>query len=163
MKAKRHFSRDRSRVSHPLHFDTAEPFHNYPIAHSTANDGVEYYYSVRDIVFFLENADGSFAEYRRKVCCLCWNINHTNILTLYIPPRLQAVQHRVTAVVEQDRKQLKSYLSGELESCPQIDQDMVNKYKMAQQAIEKNSGASRIETDASQVNISQVRIIFRGV
>lgn len=96
------------------------------------NDGVEYYYSVRDIVFFLENADGSFAEYRRK-----------------------AVQHRVTAVVEQDRKQLKSYLSGELESCPQIDQDMVNKYKMAQQAIEKNSGASRIETDASQVNISQ--------
>lgn len=50
------------------------------------------------MIFFLENADISLADYRRK-----------------------AVETRTTAVVEQDRQALKSYLTGAIDTCPQID------------------------------------------
>lgn len=62
---------------------------------AAAND---YFYTLRDVIFFLENADISLADYRRK-----------------------AVETRTTAVVEQDRQALKNYLTGVVETCPQID------------------------------------------
>ena len=59
---------------------------------------IDYFYTLRDVIFFLENADISLAEYRRK-----------------------AVETRTTAVVEQDRQALKNYLTGVVDTCPQID------------------------------------------
>ena len=59
---------------------------------------VDYYYTLRDVIFYLENADVSVAEYRRKV-----------------------VTMRYTAVVEHDKASLKGYLTGAIDSCPQLD------------------------------------------
>ena len=58
----------------------------------------DYYYTLRDVVFYLENADSTVAEYRRKV-----------------------VTMRCTAVVEVDKASLRGYLTGAIESCPQLD------------------------------------------
>ena len=58
----------------------------------------DYYYTLRDVIFYLENADASVAEYRRKV-----------------------VTMRCTAVVELDKASLKGYLTGAIDSCPQLD------------------------------------------
>jgi hypothetical protein len=56
------------------------------------------YYTLRDIIFFLENADLSISEHRSKV-----------------------IEAGVTAVVVQDRGDLKKYLTGEIDHCDQID------------------------------------------
>lgn len=53
---------------------------------------------MKDIIFFLENSSLTVAEYRRR-----------------------AVESRITAVVEQDRHALQQYLTGVIESCPQLD------------------------------------------
>jgi hypothetical protein len=53
---------------------------------------------LRDIIFFLENNELAVGEYRR----LC-------------------IDRKIGAIVEQDRVALKSYLTGEISSCPQID------------------------------------------
>ena len=58
----------------------------------------DYFYTLRDVLFFLENADRGVAEFRR----MC-------------------VEKRVTAVVEQDKQSLKSYLTGEIDGCHQLD------------------------------------------
>lgn len=58
----------------------------------------DYYYTLRDVIFYLENADATVAEYRRKV-----------------------VTMRCTAVVELDKASLKGYLTGAIDSCPQLD------------------------------------------
>lgn len=58
----------------------------------------DYYYTLRDVIFYLENADAAVAEYRRKV-----------------------VTMRCTAVVELDKASLKGYLTGAIDSCPQLD------------------------------------------
>lgn len=55
--------------------------------YSLASD--DYFYSLRDIIFFLENAQLPIAEYRRK-----------------------AVENKITAIVEQDRNHLQKYLTG---------------------------------------------------
>lgn len=60
--------------------------------------GNDYYYTLKDIVVFLANADVADADYRKKV-----------------------LEMRVTAVVGQDRQPLKSYLNGTIDTCPQID------------------------------------------
>jgi parafibromin len=64
----------------------------------TLNSAVDYYYTLRDVIFYLENADATVAEYRRKV-----------------------VTMRCTAVVEHDKASLKDYLTGVIDSCPQLD------------------------------------------
>jgi hypothetical protein len=64
----------------------------------TLNSALDYYYSLRDVIFYLENADATVAEYRRKV-----------------------VTMRCTAVVEHDKASLKDYLTGLIDSCPQLD------------------------------------------
>ena len=56
------------------------------------------YYDVKDVIFFLENFEGSLADYRRK-----------------------AVEKRVKAVIQQDSDNLKNYLTGVIDTCPQID------------------------------------------
>ena len=50
------------------------------------------------MIFYLENAEASVAEYRRKV-----------------------VTMRCTAVVELDKASLKGYVTGATDSCPQLD------------------------------------------
>lgn len=62
------------------------------------SSATDVFYSLKDIIFFLENAEMSVADYRRK-----------------------AVENRITAVVEHDRHALKDYLTGVVETCPQID------------------------------------------
>jgi hypothetical protein len=62
-----------------------------------------YHYTVRDIIFFLENSSESVAEYRRK-----------------------AVEARIVAIVEQDKQALNSFLSGSIETCPQIDWNLIS-------------------------------------
>lgn len=62
-----------------------------------------YHYTVRDIIFFLENSSESVAEYRRK-----------------------AVEARIVAIVEQDKQALNSFLSGSIETCPQIDLNLIS-------------------------------------
>lgn len=58
----------------------------------------DFFYSLRDVIFFLENADTGVGEYRR----MC-------------------VEMRTTAVVEHDKKTLKEYLTGVIDTCPQLD------------------------------------------
>ena len=64
----------------------------------TLHSAVETFYTLRDVIFFLENADNSVADYRRE-----------------------AVKHRLTAVVQADQAALKGYVTGALETCPQLD------------------------------------------
>ncbi len=56
----------------------------------------DYYYTLRDIMFFRENA--VLVEYRKRV-----------------------VEAKLVAVVEQDRAALQNYLEGKIDLCPQID------------------------------------------
>jgi hypothetical protein len=53
---------------------------------------------LKDIVIFLANVDAGEAEYRKK-----------------------AVEAKVQAVATQDRKPLREYLAGEIDTCAQID------------------------------------------
>lgn len=69
--------------------------------------GNAYFYTLKDIVVFLANADLPDAEYRKK-----------------------ALESRVTAVVGQDRQPLKSYLSGAIDSCPQIDYQVAASFQV---------------------------------
>eukprot|EP00601_Ochromonadales_sp_CCMP2298_P007195 CAMPEP_0173195522 /NCGR_PEP_ID=MMETSP1141-20130122/15105_1 /TAXON_ID=483371 /ORGANISM="non described non described, Strain CCMP2298" /LENGTH=475 /DNA_ID=CAMNT_0014120067 /DNA_START=89 /DNA_END=1516 /DNA_ORIENTATION=+ len=61
--------------------------------------GNAYFYTVKDIVVFVENMDEALAVYRKK-----------------------AVEARVTAVVELDKSALRGYLTGLTATAPQIDQ-----------------------------------------
>lgn len=63
----------------------------------------EGYYTLRDIIFFLENASAGVAQYRNNV--------------------KEAVG--VTAVTHVDSKDLKNYLTGQVSSCQQIDQERI--------------------------------------
>jgi hypothetical protein len=74
-----------------------------PSLQKLISSGNDYYYTLRDVIFFLENVDLPVAEYRKRC------------LTL-----------KVAGVVEQDRQNLKSYLTGEIDSCPQIDLSAVS-------------------------------------
>lgn len=70
--------------------------------------GDDYFYTIRDVLFFMENAEMGVAEFRR----LC-------------------VEKRITAVVEQDKQALKGYLLGEVDSCPQIDLNVAAEQQQA--------------------------------
>ena len=65
----------------------------------TLNSAVETFYTLRDVIFFLQNAEtSSVADYRRE-----------------------AVKHRLTAVVQADQVALKEYVTGVTDTCPQLD------------------------------------------
>ncbi len=59
---------------------------------------MKYFYTLKDVIFFLENSNLSVADYRKK-----------------------SVEARITAVVEQDRHDLLSYLTGSIDTCPQLE------------------------------------------
>jgi hypothetical protein len=67
------------------------------------------YYTLRDVIFFLENANLQISEYRAKVNAA-----------------------GVTAVVVQDSPLLMAYLTGQLEMCEQIDLSVMNSVPMEQ-------------------------------
>ena len=58
----------------------------------------DYYYTVKDVLFFMENMDASMQEYRKKVVSL-----------------------RLTAITEADKQDLKDYVLGVTSSAKQID------------------------------------------
>jgi hypothetical protein len=67
------------------------------------------YYTLRDVIFFLENANLQISEYRAKVNAA-----------------------GVTAVVVLDSPNLMSYLTGQIETCDQIDLNVMNSGTMEQ-------------------------------
>jgi hypothetical protein len=69
-------------------------------AHNLSGGG---YYTLRDVIFFLENANLQISEYRAKVNAA-----------------------GVTAVVVLDSPNLMSYLTGQIDSCDQIDLNVMN-------------------------------------
>ncbi len=64
----------------------------------------DYCYTLLDIMYFWENVNLSLAEYRRKVV---------------------EAKRGVTAVTEPDRQSLQQYISGEIETCSQIDTSLL--------------------------------------
>ena len=82
--------------------------------------GNAYYYTLKDIVVFLANADLADADYRKKV-----------------------LETRVTAVVGQDRQPLKSYLTGAIDTCPQIDHQVAASFQVSipTQSVSSNSAS----------------------
>ena len=64
----------------------------------TLDKGVAYFYTLRDVMFFLENSELPVGEYRREV-----------------------VKLKIQAVVEADKQALKGYVTGQIETCPQLD------------------------------------------
>lgn len=61
------------------------------------------YYTLRDVIFYLENANLQISEYRAKVNAA-----------------------GVTAIVVQDSPHLMQYLTGQIDTCEQIDQSIIN-------------------------------------
>lgn len=82
------------------------------------------------MVFFLENLNSNFREYR-----------------------LKAVEMRVAAVVETDRADLTAYLQGKISSCPQIDATVAAEY--AQGAASSNSLPADAATAAADMEVDQ--------
>lgn len=74
------------------------------------NTGTDYYYSLKDIVFFLENIELSEPEYRKK--------------------SFERRDDNISAVVKSDRNDLKNYLTGVVNTCTQIDQQMSANYQL---------------------------------
>ena len=86
----------------------------------------DYYYTLRDVIFFLENNEIGVGEYRR----LC-------------------AEKKITAVVEQDKQSLKSYLLGEVDTCPQIDLSMLSSSSATTSATSAVSLDTQITQSAS--------------
>lgn len=68
--------------------------------------GVDYFYTLRDVIFFLEHIHTNVSEYR-KLCS----------------------EKLITAVVEQDKQNLRNFLLGNIDHCPQIDLTVSQAYK----------------------------------
>lgn len=93
------------------------------------------FYSLKDIIFFLENAEMSVADYRRK-----------------------AVESRITAVVEHDRHALKDYLTGVVETCPQIDVTAAAEFaRSSATALSTSSTAENAHPQITLENMQQQR------
>lgn len=93
----------------------------------------DYYYTVKDVIFFLENLDISFAEYRRKL------VN----------------QRTITAVVETDRKALKEYLTGVIDSCSQLDQIAAAAYLANASNVSHNEVGTAASASTTQISDHQ--------
>lgn len=98
------------------------------------------YYSLRDLVFFYENVDVTIGEYRKKV-----------------------IQAKLTAVVEPDRVNLKDYLLGNIESCPQIDYAVVNSYiasNKAAEVVESQTVADTVDSEQIKESSRLMKILL---
>jgi len=93
--------------------------------------GNAYYYTLKDIVVFLANADLADGDYRKKV-----------------------LEMRVTAVVGQDRQPLKNYLSGLIDTCPQIDHQVAASFQVP---IPAQSNADTAEPTMSVEKMQEQR------
>ena len=62
-----------------------------------------FYYSLHDIIFYLNNVDRPQAEYRKMV-----------------------FEAKLTAIVDKDKIDLKNYLQGVVETCSQLDLEKAN-------------------------------------
>eukprot|EP01035_Chromulina_nebulosa_P019189 gene19189-25035_t len=82
-----------------------------------------FYYSLKDIIFFIENSGLNDGQYRK-----------------------QAMLKRVTAVVNADRSDLKDYLNSKIDTCPQIDLVAANNF-INSHAVESTPEESVIEKD----------------
>jgi hypothetical protein len=93
--------------------------------------GNDYCYTLKDIVVFLASADLGEVEYRKKV-----------------------VQEGagVTFVVGHDRQALKSYITGAIDSCPQIDLQLAASYQLPAQSA---SSAASADTHTMSVEKMQ--------
>eukprot|EP01032_Pedospumella_encystans_P029771 gene29771-33610_t len=96
--------------------------------------GNAYYYTLKDIVVFLANADLADGDYRKKV-----------------------LEMRVTAVVGQDRQPLKNYLSGSIDTCPQIDHQVAASFQVP---IPAQSNADTAEPTMSVEKMQEQRERF---
>lgn len=88
----------------------------------------EYYYTLRDIIFYLDNAEVPNQEYRKEV-----------------------VKAKLTAIVEQDKADLKNYLQGKIDTCAQLD---MKKAVASAQAAAASSKLSSSSSSASQASKS---------
>lgn len=80
-------------------------------------------------MFFLENADSTIANYRR----LC-------------------VEKKITAVGELDKANLKAFLTGELDTCPQIDLAAAASFVMEPEKTQE------IEMEVEDTTLRQISI-----
>ena len=91
---------------------------------------------MRDVIFFLENNEIGVGEYRR----LC-------------------AEKKITAVVEQDKQSLKSYLLGEVDTCPQIDLSMLSSSSAATSAttagVSSDTHVQSAQTASSSASTAQ--------
>lgn len=85
--------------------------------------GNDYCYTLKDIVVFLANSDLSEVEYRKKV----------------------VQEGGATFIVAADRRDLKSYLTGAIDSCPQIDVQLAASYQLPPEAG-RSAGGSDLHT-----------------
>ena len=90
----------------------------------------EYYYTVKDVIFFLENMDLSMQEYRKKV-----------------------VSSRVTAIVEADKQDLRDYLLGTTSTAKQIDAakaaSVIKEMQKTTATTAASSGAMDVDSNAA--------------
>ena len=89
------------------------------------------YYSIRDIIFFLENEALSIAEYRRK-----------------------AQEANITAVVVNDKDNLKKYLTGEIDDCEQLDHSQLEREADAQVHLKSLNVQSLASTSVENATVS---------
>lgn len=82
------------------------------------------HYSLRDVIFFLENADVALSEYRSKAAAL-----------------------NITAVVIADKQNLKNYLCGIIATCDQIDKSMVSEVPLGADDKKSKRGEKDIAID----------------
>ena len=85
-------------------------------------EAADYYYKLQDVIFFLENVDASVTDYRKK-----------------------AVLQKIVAIVEADKNDLKNYLTGKIDTCPQID------LAAAAAAAESNASLTGTSSNAAEV------------
>ena len=90
----------------------------------------EYYYTVKDVLFFLENMDLSMQDYRKKV-----------------------VSSRVTAIVEVDKQDLRDYLLGTTSTAKQIDAAKAASVVKEMQGASGSSGSMEADGGSTVMDV----------
>lgn len=85
------------------------------------------------MIVYLENADSAFSEYR-KLC----------------------VTMKITGVYDKDRSELKGYLKGDIETCPQIDLEFLKRAQSTPQSAPPNTVSTANAVVAPQISIEEM-------
>lgn len=91
------------------------------------------YYTLRDIIFFLEKFHAGFREYRTM-----------------------AKEAGVTAVVVQDTENLRNYLTGAISTCDQIDPEAMN--VQPQEVPQQATPSAPVEEEVKKPQLSEEEI-----